>query len=106
MTEEIFKMRKQVTPHFLRDVSTRYSAYGGIAVLIATRLRSPEFLEELLSHDRSYIQPIMDSHLKVLDLIRPDLGIEVRQEIMSALLSKEIVNQVSLISNIVFCTIV
>lgn len=37
----------------------------------------------------------MDSHLKVLDLIRPDLGIEVRQEIMSALLSKEIVNQVS-----------
>ena len=106
MTEEIFKMRKQVTPHFLRDVSTRYSAYGGIAVLIATRLRSPEFLEELLSQDRSYIQPIMDSHLKVLDLIRPDLGIEVRQEIMSALLSKEIVNQVSSISNTVFCSIV
>ena len=95
MTEEIFKMRKEVTPHFLRDVSTRYSAYGGIAVLIASRLRSAEFLEELLSHDRSYIQPIMDSHLKVLDLIRPDLGIEVRQDIMSALLSKELVNQVS-----------
>ena len=95
MTEEIFSMRKEVTPHFLRDVSDRYSAYGGIAVLIATRLRSREFLEELLSNDKSYIQPIMDSHLKVLDLIRPDLGIEVRQEIMSALLSKEIVNQVS-----------
>lgn len=95
MTEEIFKMRKQVTPHFLRDVSNRYSAYGGVAVLIANRLRSPEFLEELLSHDGSYIKPIMDSYLKVLDLIRPDLGIEVRQDIMSALLSKEIVNEVS-----------
>lgn len=95
MTEEIFKMRNEVIPRLLRDVSNRYSAYGGIAVLIATRLRSREFLEELLSNDRSYIQPIMDSHLKVLDLIRPDLGIEVRQEIMSALLSKEIVNQVS-----------
>ena len=111
MTEEIFEMRKQVTPLFLRDVSTRYSAYGGIAVLIATRLRSPELLEELLSYDRSYIQPIMDSQLKVLDLIRPDLGIEVRQDIMSALLAKEIVNQVSSpliaqISNTVLCRIV
>ena len=95
MSEQIFTMRKEVTPHFLRDVSNRYSAYGGIAVLIATRLRSPEFLEELLTHDRSYIKPILDSHLKVLDLIRPDLGIEVRQDILSAVLSKEIVNQVS-----------
>ena len=108
MTEEIFEMRKQVTPHFLRDVSNRYSAYGGVAVLIANRLRSPDFLEELLSHEKSYIQPIMDSQLKVLDLIRPDLGIEVRQDIMSALLSKEIVNEVSstLIAqfiNTVFC---
>ena len=94
MDNEFLKIRKEVAPNFLRDVSLRYSAYGGIAVLIATRLRSPEFLEELLTNDKIYIQPILNSHLKVLDFIRPDLGIEVRQDIMSALLAKEIVTQV------------
>ncbi|KAL9983773.1 hypothetical protein ACROYT_G005997 [Oculina patagonica] len=91
MNNEIFKIRQEVAPDFLRNASAKYSAYGGIAVLIATRLRSPEFLEELLTNDQSYIQPILDSHLKILDFIRPDLGIAVREDIMSALLAKEIV---------------
>ena len=94
MNNEIYQIREEIAPNFLRDASARYSAYGGIAVLIATRLRSKEFLEELLTNDKSYIQPILDSHLKVLDFIRPDLGIAVREDIMSALLAKEIVAKV------------
>ena len=94
MNNEFLKMRKTIAPNFLRDISERYSAYGGIAVLIATRLRSPEFLEELLTKDKIYIPPIFNSHLRVLDVIRPDLGIAVREDIMSTLLAKEIVTQV------------
>ncbi|XP_078357320.1 uncharacterized protein LOC144642213 [Oculina patagonica] len=90
MNNELYKIREEVAPNFLREASARYSAYGGIPVLIATRLRSREFLEELLTNDKSYIQPILDSHLKILDFIRPDLGIAVREDIMSALLAKEI----------------
>ncbi|XP_078358813.1 uncharacterized protein LOC144643433 [Oculina patagonica] len=93
MNNELYKIREQVAPNFLREASARYSAYGGIPVLIATRLRSKEFLEELLTKDKSYIQPILDSHLKVLDFIRPDLGIAVREDIMSALTAKEITAQ-------------
>ncbi len=96
MNNELLKIRNEVAPDFLRDVSEKYSAYGGLAVLIATRLRSQEFLEELLTHDKIYLQPILDSHLRVLDLIRPDLGIEVRQDIMSALLAKEVISKVCL----------
>lgn len=99
MNGEILKIRQQVTPTVLHEASARYSAYGGIAVLIATRLRSPEFLEELLTNDKSYIQPILDSHLKVLDVIRPDLGLEAREDIMSALLAKEILKEVCFPSN-------
>ncbi|XP_078353573.1 uncharacterized protein LOC144638230 [Oculina patagonica] len=93
MNNELYKIREQVAPNFLREASARYSAYGGIAVLIATRLRSKEFLEELLTKDKSYIQPILDSHLKILDFIRPDLGIAVREDIMSALTAKEITSK-------------
>ncbi|KAJ7336629.1 hypothetical protein OS493_011849 [Desmophyllum pertusum] len=93
MTEEMFKIRQEVAPDYLRDVSATYSAYGGVAVLIANRLRSPEFLQELLANDQSYVLPILDSHLKVIDLIRPDLAIGVRQDIMSATLAKEIIKQ-------------
>lgn len=95
MTEQIYQIRQEVASDLLIDIdSYKYSAYGGIAVLLATRLSSPEFLEELLTHDQSYIQPILDSHLRVLDLIRPDLGMDVRQDIMSTLLAKEIHKQV------------
>ncbi len=96
MNNELNKIREQVAPDFLREASARYSAYGGIAVLIATRLRSKEFLRELLTKDKSYIQPILDSHLKIVDFIRPDLGIEVREDIISAILAKEIIAQVCL----------
>ena len=95
MTEQIYHIRQTVMPDLIIDIdSSKYSAYGGIAVLIASRLKSPDFLEELLTHDKSYIRPILDSYLIVLDLLRPDLGIEVRQDIMSSLLAKEILNQV------------
>ncbi|KAL9981032.1 hypothetical protein ACROYT_G009686, partial [Oculina patagonica] len=90
MNDQIVDIREEVAPGFLEEASDRYSAYGGIAVLIATRLRSGAFLEELLTKDKTFIQPILDSHLKVLDFIRPDLGIAVREDIMSALLAKEI----------------
>ena len=95
MTKQIYQIRQAVVPDLVIDIdSNKYSAYGGIATLIATRLKNPEFLEELLTHDKSYIRPILDSYLTVLDLFRPDLGIEVRQDIMSTLLAKEILNQV------------
>ena len=96
MAGEISKIRQQARKNFLRDASTKYSAYGGIAVLIANRLRSQEFLEELLTKDESSIRAILDSHLKTLDIIRPDLGIEVRQDIISAMLVKGIIMQVFL----------
>ena len=105
MTEEIYKIRQEVAPDYLRDVSTKYSAYGGVAVLIASGLRSQEFLEELLTNDKSYVQPILDSHLKVVDLLRPDLGIAVRQDIMSAVLAKEIIHQVCLPISTLFYTL-
>ena len=94
MNNEMYKIREQVAPNFIQEASARYSAYGGVAVLIGTRLRSKEFLEELITNDKSFIQPILDSHLKVLDFIRPDLGIAVREDVMSALLAKEIVSKV------------
>ena len=94
MAAEILEIRKSVAPDFLQDASARYSAYGGIAVLIASRLRSPEFLQELLTNEETYIKPILDSHLKILDFIRPDLGVSVREDIMSALMAKEISTKV------------
>ena len=104
MNDKIYEIRQEVASDLLIDIdSYKYSAYGGIAVLIATRLSSPEFLEELLTHDQSYIQPILDSHLRVLDLIRPDLGIDVRQDIMSTLLAKEIHQQVCSTFNLLQC---
>ena len=96
MAGEISKIRQKARKDFLRDASAKYSAYGGIAVLIANRLRSQEFLEELLTMDESSIRAILDSHLKILDIIRPDLGIEVRQDIISAMLAKGIIMQVCL----------
>ena len=96
MTEQMYQIRLKEASNsrLLHDASTKYSAYGGIAVLLANRLTSPQFLEELLTKDELNIRTILDSHLKVIDLIRPDLGIEVRQDIMSALLAKGILMQV------------
>ncbi|XP_078357295.1 uncharacterized protein LOC144642185 [Oculina patagonica] len=94
MTKQIYEIRQEVAPDLTIDIdSKKYSAYGGIAVLIATRLKSPDFLEQLLTHDKSYVLPILDSYLKVLDLLQPKLGIEVRQDLMSTLLAREILNQ-------------
>ena len=94
MKREMATLTSQIAPEVMRDASLKYSSYGGIAVLIANRLRGPDFLEQLLIQDLPTLKLVLHSYLPVLDAIRPDLGLSARKDIISSLIARVVVNQV------------
>ena len=94
MKGEMATLTSQIAPEVMRDASLKYSSYGGIAVLIANRLRGPDFLEQLLIQDLPTLKLVLHSYLPVLDAIRPDLGLSARKDIISSLIARVVVNQV------------
>ena len=94
MKEQMIAITSKLAPEILRNVSSNYSSYGGIAVFIANQLRSPAFLEQLLHEDLPSITLALQSHLPLLDSLRPDLGIAARKDITSMMLARTIVDKV------------
>lgn len=94
MKGEMATLTSQIAPEVMRDASLKYSSYGGIAVLIANRLRGPDFLEQLLIQDLPTLKLVLHSYLPVLDAIRPDLGLSARKDIISSLIARAVLNQV------------
>ena len=94
MKGEMATLISQIAPKVMHDASLKYSSYGGIAVLIANRLRGPDFLEQLLIQDLSTLKLVLSSYLPVLDAIRPDLGLSARKDIITSLIARAVLNQV------------